>query len=71
MKGYKYATEQEAIDARSQAAAHAGFPNSGGDTLYWANYAYSNSDNFYYIAYVDGLENALGEPIEFEITISK
>ena len=69
MIGYKYTTEQEAIDARAQAASYMGLPNPTMDTLYWVNYEYANTDNFYYIKYIDGLEAVLGEPIEFEITI--
>ena len=69
MQGYKYTTEQEAIDARAQAATYMGLPNPQGDTLYWVNYNYSELDSFYYIQHVDGLEAVLGEPIEFTITI--
>jgi hypothetical protein len=68
MTGYKYTTEEEAIDARSQAATYMGLPNPTGDTLYWVNYNYSELDNFYYIQHVEGLEAVLGEPIEFEVT---
>jgi len=69
MIGYKYTTEQEAIAARNQAATYKGLPNPQGDTLYWVNYNYSNLDSIYYIEHVDGLENVLGIPIEFTITI--
>jgi hypothetical protein len=69
MIGYIYITEQAAIDARAQAATYKGLPNPQGDTLYWVNYNYSNLDSIYYIQYVDGLENVLGAPIEFTITI--
>lgn len=69
MTGYKYTTEQQAINARSLCAAYKGLPNPQGDTLYWVNYYYSAIDNFYYIMYVEGLENVLGQPINFEITI--
>ena len=69
MTGYKYTTEQEAIDARTQAATYMGLPNPQGDTLYWVNYSYSELDEFYYIQHVEGLEQVLGDPIEFEITI--
>ncbi len=69
MTGYKYLTEQEAITARNQAATYKGLPNPQGDTLYWVNYSFSNLDSIYYIQYVDGLENVLGTPIEFTITI--
>jgi hypothetical protein len=68
MIGYKYTTEQEAIDAREQAATYAGLPNPTMDTLYWVNYNYSELDNFYYIQYVENLEQVLGEPIEFTVT---
>jgi hypothetical protein len=68
MLGYKYTTETEAIKARKSAATYMGLPVPNGETLYWVNYNYSELDGFYYITYVDGLEPALGEPIEFEIT---
>ena len=68
MIGYKYITEELAINARAQAAAYKDYPNPLGDTLYWVNYNYSLLDEFYYIEYVDGLENVLGLPIEFTIT---
>ncbi len=69
MQGYKYNTEQEAIDARQQAADYKGYPVPNGETLYWVNYNYSELDGFYYIRHVEGLEAVLGEPIEFKITI--
>lgn len=69
MTGYKYITEQEAIDARTQAATYMGLPNPQGDTLYWVNYSYSELDGFWYIQYVEYLELVLGQPIEFEITM--
>jgi len=69
MLGYTYQTEQEAINARQQCADYKGLPVSGGETLYWVNYNFSQSDNFYYIIYDEGLEVVLGEPITFQITI--
>ena len=68
IKGYKYTTETEAIAARQTAADYKGYPVPGGETLYWVNFQYSELDGFYYIQYVDGLEAALGEPIEFDVT---
>ena len=68
MLGYKYTTETEAIAARQTAADYMGFPVPNGETLYWVDYNYSELDVFYYITYVEDLEKALGEPIEFEIT---
>jgi hypothetical protein len=69
MLGYKYTTEQEAVNARLLCATYKGLPNSTGDTLYWVNYSFSNLDSIYYIQHVDGLENVLGTPIEFTITL--
>jgi hypothetical protein len=68
INGYKYTTESEAIAARQTAADYMGFPVPGGETLYWVNYNYSELDGFYYIQYVEDLEKALGEPIEFDVT---
>jgi len=68
MNGYKYNTEQEAIDARQQAADYMGLPVEGGETLYWVNYNYSDLDGFWYIRHVEGLEAVLGEPIDVTIT---
>jgi len=69
MTGYKYTTEQEAINARQLCASYKGLPNPQGDTLYWVNYTYSQLDGFWYIQYIQDLELVLGSPIEFEITI--
>ena len=68
MTGYTYTNEQDAIDARSQAATYMGLPNPQGDTLYWVNYEYSELDSFYYIIHVEGLEVVLGEHVDFEVT---
>ena len=68
MQGYKYNTEQEAIDARQQAADYMGLPVEGGETLYWVNYSYSDIDEFWYIRHVEGLEAVLGEPSDLTIT---
>ena len=68
MRGYKYTTETEARQARQAAADYMGLPVPGGQTLYWVNFQYSDLDGFYYIQYVEDLEKALGEPIEFELT---
>lgn len=67
-KGYKYTTETEAIAARQTAADYMGLPVPNGETLYWVNYTYSELDGFYYITYIQDLEKALGEPIEFDVT---
>jgi hypothetical protein len=69
MLGYKYITETKAIAARQTAADYMGLPKNPNDTtIYWVNYNYSELDGFYYITYVEGLEAALGEPIDITIT---
>jgi hypothetical protein len=68
IKGYKYTSETEAIAARKTAATYMGLPVPNGETLYWVNYNYSEIDRFYYITYVEDLDAALGEPIEFQVT---
>jgi hypothetical protein len=69
MQGYKYNTETEAIEARKAAADYMGLPKKANDTtIYWVNYNYSELDGFWYITYVQGLEAALGEPIDITIT---
>ena len=71
MKGYKFYTEEEAIQVRKLCADYKGLPiNSNDITQFWVNYNYSKLDNFFYIQYVQELENVLGFPIEFEITQS-
>ena len=70
MEGYKYNTEQEAIDARKLAADYKGLPVKPNDiTIYWVNYQFSELDNFYYIQYVEDLENVLGNPVEIILTM--
>jgi hypothetical protein len=70
MLGYTYTIEQDAINTRTLCATYKGLPNECGDTLYWVNYNHSEIDSIYYIIYVDGLENVLGSPSEFTITIT-
>jgi len=67
--GYKFETEELAKLARQQAADHHGLPVTPNSiTLYFVNYNFSELDNFYYIIWVEGCTEVLGEPIEFEIT---
>jgi len=71
MEGYIYNTEIEAIDARKLAADYKRLPINPNDiTIYWVNYEYSELDDFYYIQYVDGLEEVLGSPVEIILTIT-
>jgi hypothetical protein len=69
-KGYKYTTEQAAIDAREQCDIYYGIPVSPDDvTQNWVEYQYANLNKpkFWYIVYDDSLSPVLGEPIEFEV----
>jgi hypothetical protein len=68
--GYKYFTEQEAIDARKQCADYYGLPVAPDDvTQYWVDYQTAELDNpiFWYIVFDESIEMILGEPTEFEI----
>ena len=70
--GYKYTTEQKAIDARKLCADYYGLPVSPEDvTQYWVNYEEANLDNpiFYYIRFDESLQVVLGEPEIFEVTV--
>lgn len=66
IKGYKYQTEQEAIDARKQCADYYGLPKSPEDvTQFWVDY--ESADDFFYIIFDESILTILGEPTEFEI----
>jgi hypothetical protein len=69
--GYKYLTEQEAIDARKDCSDYYGIPVDPNDvTQYWVDYEYASLDSppFYYIKFVDSVLEVLGDPEEFEVT---
>jgi hypothetical protein len=69
--GYKYASEQEAIDARKQCADYYGLPKSPEDvTQYWVDYQEASLDTpiFWYIIFDESIRDILGEPTEFEVT---
>ena len=66
IRGYKYITEQEAIDARKQCADYYGLPVAPDDvTQYWVDY--ETADDFFYIIFDESILPILGEPTEFEI----
>ena len=72
--GYKYLTEQEAIDARQQCADYYGLPKTPEDTtLYWVDYqeASLNTPIFWYIVFDASIETILGTPTTFEVTIEQ
>jgi hypothetical protein len=71
MLGYKYDTEQEAIDAREACDAYYGIPVAPDDiTQNWVDYQFAeyNEPQFWYIIYDNSLLPILGEPTEFKIT---
>lgn len=68
MLGYTYATEQEAITARSLCNTYYGYPKLGCETLNWIGYKYAELDGFYYILALEGVQEVLGAPIEFTLT---
>lgn len=70
MIGYKYNTEEEAINAREACDTYYGIPVSPDDvTQNWVDYqaASLNIPIFWYIQHDDSLNVVLGEPIEFEV----
>lgn len=71
INGYKYTTEQEAIDARKQCADYYGLPVAPEDvTQYWVDYQTAELDNpiFWYIEFDESIRVILGQPTEFEVT---
>ena len=69
--GYKYTTEQEAIDARQQCADYYGLPKTPTDTtLYWVDYNTAELDTpiFWYITFDESIETILGTPTTFNVT---
>jgi hypothetical protein len=66
--GYVYNVEQDAINAKQLAKEYKGFPILITDeTYYWVKYFKAPLDDFWYIIYVDELDQVLGQPIEFEV----
>ena len=71
VNGYKYTTEQEAIDAREACDTYYGIPVSPDDvTQNWVEYETASLDTpiFYYITFDESLKVVLGEPTDFEVT---
>ena len=69
--GYKYTTEQEAIDARQQCAEYYGLPKKHNNvTKYYVDYKKASLDTtiFWYIFYIEGVEPILGTPTTFNVT---
>jgi hypothetical protein len=72
VNGYKYTTEQDAIDAREACDTYYGIPVSPDDvTQNWVEYQTADLDTpiFYYIKFDESLTVVLGNPTDFEVTI--
>jgi hypothetical protein len=71
INGYKYTTEQQAIDAREACDTYYGIPVSPDDvTQNWVEYQIADLDTpiFYYIRFDESLKVVLGNPTDFEVT---
>jgi hypothetical protein len=72
INGYKYITENQAIEAKLQCNEYYGIPNNVNDvTKNWVDYCFAelNEPQFFYIIYDDTLHPVLGEPINFEVIV--
>jgi hypothetical protein len=70
INGYKYTTEQDAINARESCDTYYGIPINPDDiTQNWTEYQIADLNNpiFYYIIFDETLQPILGEPINFEV----
>jgi hypothetical protein len=70
INGYKYTTENQAIEAKLQCNEYYGIPLNPGDvTQNWVDYQFAelNDPQFWYIIYDETLLLVLGEPIQFEV----
>jgi hypothetical protein len=70
IKGYKYNTEQEAINARESVDTYYGIPVAPDDiTQHWIGYNFAelNQPQFWYIVFDESLTPILGTPTEFEV----
>ena len=71
VNGYKYTTEQEAINAREACDTYYGIPVAPDDvTQNWVEYQTASLDTpiFYYIRFDESLKVVLGNPTDFEVT---
>jgi hypothetical protein len=70
INGYKYAIEQDAINARESCDVYYGIPVTPDDvTQNWVDYQFAelNDPQFWYIVYDETLLPILGEPTDFEV----
>jgi hypothetical protein len=70
INGYKYNTEQEAINARELCDTYFGIPVAPDDvTQNWVDYQFAelNTPQFWYIVFDESLLQVLGTPSTFEV----
>jgi len=70
INGYKYTTENQAIEAKLQCNEYYGIPLNQNDvTKNWVDYQFAklNEPQFWYIVYDETLLPVLGQPIEFTV----
>jgi hypothetical protein len=70
INGYKYTSENQAIEAKLQCNEYYGIPLNPGDvTQNWVDYQFAelNDPQFWYIIYDETLLPVLGTPIEFTV----
>lgn len=70
IKGYKYNTETEAINAREACDTYYGIPVTPDDvTQNWVDYQFAelNTPQFWYIVFDESLTPILGTPTTFEV----
>jgi hypothetical protein len=70
INGYKFTTEQEAINAREACDAYYNIPVAPDDvTQNWVDYQFANlnTPSFWYIIFNESLLPVLGQPTEFEV----
>jgi hypothetical protein len=67
--GYKFMTEQDALDARNSCDVYYNIPVEPNDeTKHWCDFIYEPYQIFWYIIFDSSLEVVLGQPSDFEIT---
>ena len=70
IKGYKYVSEQEAINAREACDAYYGIPVAPDDvTQNWVDYQFAelNKPPFWYIVFDESLTPILGKASTFDV----
>jgi len=70
IKGYKYTTQQDAINARELCDAYYGIPVAPDDvTQNWVDYQFAelNKPKFWYIIFDESLTPILGTPTTFDV----